>query len=174
MRENQWSETFYTKTLFTLDNQRNFGNQKRVKTCETIQDKFQKKLTFRQLYDFIKFHKDYIFNRSIPHWLRLCEICKNAVMLCTGINKVIPNKEMKLPENPYYVVEKFRCEDADEQKDCMMGDCLSCSATNLSSSSFGGCNCESSDSDASDDFEGINNDLKYYEWRSKENTSRSE
>ena len=37
-------------------------------------------------------------------------------MLCTGI-KVIPNKEMKLPENPHDIVEKFRCENVDDQKD---------------------------------------------------------
>ena len=103
-----------------------------VKTCETFQDKFQKKLTFRQLYDFIKFHKQYIFNRSISHWSCLCKICENAMMLCTVINKVIPNKEMKLPENLHDIVEKFLREDIDEKKDCMMGDCLRGSVTNLS------------------------------------------
>ena len=52
-------------------------------------------------------------------------------------------------------MENFRSEDIDEQKDFMMGDCLSCSVTNLSLSSFGGSICESSDSDVSDDVEGI-------------------
>ena len=85
-----------------------------VKTCETFQDKFQKKLTFRQLYDFIKFHKECILNRSISHWSCLCQICDNAVMLCTGINKLIPNEEIKLSENAHDIVEKFRCEDVDE------------------------------------------------------------
>ena len=47
----------------------------------------------------------------------------------------------------------------------MMSDCLSCSVTNLSLSNFGGSSCESSNSDLSDDVEGINTDGKYYEWR---------
>ena len=71
--------------------------------------------------------------------------CENAVILCTGINKLIPNNEIKLPENPHDTVEKFWCEDVDEQKDCMMGDCLSFSVTNIYLSNFGRSNCESSD-----------------------------
>ena len=136
-----------------------------IDSCETFQDRFQKKLTFRQLYDFLKFHKEYIFNRSIPHWSCLCEICENVVMLCIGINKIIRNKEMKLPENPHDIVEKFKCDNVDDQRDCMIGDCLSCSVTDLSLSNFGGSSSESSDSDISDDVDGINTDVKYYEWK---------
>ena len=55
----------------------------------------------------MKFYKEYIFNRSIPQWSCLYEICENAVMLCTGINKVIPNNEIKLPENPHDIAEKL-------------------------------------------------------------------
>ena len=87
------------------------------------------------------------------------------MILWTGINKAIPNIEMTLPENSHDIVEKFRYEGVDEQKDYMMGDSLSCSVTNLSLSNVGGSNCESSDSDVSDDVEGINTYMKYYEWR---------
>ena len=52
-------------------------------------------------------------------------------VLCTGTNKVIPKKDMKLAENPHDIVEKFRCENIDGQKDCMMRDCLDCSVNNL-------------------------------------------
>ena len=90
---------------------------------------------------------------------------QNAVMLCTGTNKVIPNEEMKLPEDSHDIVRKFRCEGVDAQKDCVMGDCLSCCVTNLSLYSFGRSSCERSDSDVSDDAEGINTDVIYYEWR---------
>ena len=44
------------------------------------------------------------------------------MVLRSGINKVISNEEMKLPDNPHDIVKKFKCEDVDEQKDCMMGD----------------------------------------------------
>ena len=47
----------------------------------------------------------------------------------------------------------------------MMGDCLSCSVTNLSLANFGEPNCQSSDSDVSDYVEGINIHVKYHEWR---------
>ena len=90
---------------------------------------------------------------------------QNAVMLCTGINKVIPNEETKLPEDSHDIVRKFRCEGDDTQKDCVMGDCLSCCVTNLSLYSFGRSSYERSDSDVSDDAEGINTDVKHYEWR---------
>ena len=85
------------------------------------------------------------------------------MVLCTRINKVIPNEEVKLPENPHDIVKKSKCEVVDEQKDCMMGDCLSCSVTKISLSNFGGSNCESSDSDIFD-YVKINTDVKYYEW----------
>ena len=44
-----------------------------------------------------------------------------------------------------------------------MSDCLSCSVANLSLSNFGGYNCERSDKDVS--IEGLNTDMKSYEWR---------
>ena len=59
------------------------------------------------------------------------------MVLCTRIDKVIPNKEMKLPENPHDIVKTFKCEDIDEQKDCMMDDCLSFRVTKISLSNFG-------------------------------------
>ena len=70
---------------------------------------------------------------------------------------------MKLPENPHDIVKTFKCEDIDEQKDCMMDDCLSFRVTKISLSNFGWSNCESSDNDVSDYVEDINTDVKYYE-----------
>ena len=70
---------------------------------------------------------------------------------------------MKLPENPHDIVKKFKCEDVDEQKDCMMADCLSFRVTKNSLSNFGGSNCESSDSNVSN-YVKVNTDVKYYEW----------
>ena len=131
-----------------------------IETSETFHDKFQKKITFCQLHDFLKFHKEYIFNRSIPHWSCLCEVCENVVMLCVGINKAIPKKEKKLPENPHDIVEKFKCNNGGEP--CMIGECQTCRETNLLLSIF---DSKDSNSDSSDDVVGINTDIKYYEWR---------
>ena len=90
--------------------------------------------------------------------------CKNTVMLCTGLNNVIPNNPNQImPKNPHDIVKRFKWEDINEQKDFMMSDCLSCSVANLSLSNFGGYNCERSDKDVS--IEGLNTDMKSYEWR---------
>ena len=70
---------------------------------------------------------------------------------------------MKLPENPHYIVKKFKCEDVDEQKDCMMADCLCFRVTKNYLSNFSESNCESSNSDVSD-YVKVNTDVKYYEW----------
>ena len=87
------------------------------------------------------------------------------MVLRSGINKVISNEEIKLPDNPHDIVKKFKCEDVDEQKDCMMGDddYLSFRMTKISWFNFGGLNCESSDSDVSD-YVKVNTDVKCYEW----------
>ena len=47
-----------------------------LNSSECFESKFNVKLTFRQLYDFIKVNKYYIFNKQIPHTACLCEICE--------------------------------------------------------------------------------------------------
>ena len=42
-------------------------------------DIFLKKLTFHQLYHFIKSRKQFVYNRDIPQASCLCEICENKV-----------------------------------------------------------------------------------------------
>ena len=42
--------------------------------------KFGKDITFRQLYDVMKRHKAYIFNKKIPQWSWLREICENTLL----------------------------------------------------------------------------------------------
>ena len=51
-----------------------------------FQTTFSEKLTFSQLYDFIKNHKQYIYNKNIPHTSCLCDTCENSVLLVKGIN----------------------------------------------------------------------------------------
>ena len=150
----------YTETLITLGNQRNFGNCKWVRYSQNLSRQVSKEINIPPT---VRLYK-------VSQRVHLCEIYENAVILCTRINKVIPNKEVKQPENPYNIVEKCICENVNEQKGCMMGNCLSCSVTNLSLFNFGGSNCESTDSDVSDDVEGINTDGKYYEWRGEDDS----
>ena len=39
---------------------------------DSFEAKFGKKMTFHQLYDLLKRHKQYVFNRKIPQWSCLC------------------------------------------------------------------------------------------------------
>ena len=87
-----------------------------------FQTTFSEKLTFSQLYDFIKNHKQYIHNKNIPHTSCLCGTCKNSVLLAKGINtcKKVPNG---LPGTPHDIVERYNCSD---QRACMFNECSEC------------------------------------------------
>ena len=82
---------------------------------------FGKRLSVTTLYNFIKSHKQYVYNRDIPHATCLCEICENVVLLAKGLNKRVTPK---LPVNPHDIVEKFSC---CASAVCMQGTCIVCS-----------------------------------------------
>ena len=63
---------------------------------ECFESKFNVKLTFRKLYDFIKVYKYYIFNQQIPNTACLREICENAVLLAEGLNSSV-KRGMRVP-----------------------------------------------------------------------------
>ena len=67
---------------------------------------FDRKLSFHQLYEFIKSNKEYIFNKNIPHAACLCEISENAVCFMKALNKWLPNRSQILI-NPHDIVERF-------------------------------------------------------------------
>ena len=80
------------------------------------------KLKFTLLYEFLKDHNEYIFNRDIPQWSCLCDACENVSLLANGINKLLPSK---VPTSPHDIVEEFSCCNS---KSCMFdGSCTSCS-----------------------------------------------
>ena len=126
--------------------------------------KFGKEITFRQLYDLLQRHKQYVFNRKIPQWSCLCEICENAIFLANGINKKL-FFECRLPETIRELVAKFSCNDIE---DCMTGKREVCSSTKLTCDNFN----SSSDSDStSDDSSDTNEEshcdgdsIRYYKW----------
>ena len=45
---------------------------------------YGEELPFSVLYRFLKEHKQYIFNKNVPHNAFLCEICENTVLLSKG------------------------------------------------------------------------------------------
>ena len=50
---------------------------------------FEIYLSLIQLYNYLKRHKQHIFNRDIPHGSYLCEICENGVLMAKVISKAL-------------------------------------------------------------------------------------
>ena len=94
----------------------------------TFEAQFGKKIIFRPLYDFFKHSKRCIFNRKIPKWSCLCEICGNAPFLANAMNKKLFS-DCRLPVTTLELVAKFSCS---EIENCMTGECNECSSPELS------------------------------------------
>ena len=133
---------------------------------DTFKSNFEKKLTFRQLYDILKRNKQYIFNKKIPQWSCLCEICENAVFLVKGLNKKL-FPECRLPETVNKLVAKFSCSDA---ADCMTSQCDECSSTQIETNHFNAelvLDADSSADDSSDNENEVdrpNDSVSFFEW----------
>lgn len=129
----------------------------KIKVPDTFFHKFEKELTFSQLYDFLKAHKEYAFNKNIPHGSCLCEICENATLLAKALNKVLENP---IPSNPHDLVEKFACNLS--LKKCASSQCEQCSTFDFgprkSDSHSESSSSSSSEKDSADD------DIQYFCW----------
>ena len=118
-----------------------------------FQTTFSEKLTFSQLYDFIKNHKQYIHNKNIPHTSCLCGTCKNSVLLAKGINtcKKVPNG---LPGTPHDIVERYNCSD---QRACMFNECSECEDGKL-------CELAADDNWSDSNSDANANEVSFYKW----------
>ena len=127
----------------------------KIKVPDTFFRKFEKALTFSQLYDFLKVHKEYAFNKNIPHGSCLCEICENTTLLAKGLNKVLENS---IPSNPHDLVEKFACNLS--LKQCALSQCEQCSTFDFvpRKSDSHSESSSSSEKDSADD------DIQYFCW----------
>ena len=91
---------------------------------------FLEKLTFSQLCGFIKSHKQFVYNKSIPHTSCLWDTCKIIVLLAKGLNNYKRlTASVRLPETPRDVIENSSC--SSDDKDCMFDDCAECSPGKL-------------------------------------------
>ena len=89
---------------------------------ETFVGRFEKPLSFSLLYNFIRNHKQFIYNQNIPQGSCLCEVCENSCLLAKGINKCA---KADLPTNPHDIVEENCCDFTND--DCILGSCQNCS-----------------------------------------------
>ena len=76
----------------------------KVDVTDTFYQYFKKLLTFSQLYDFEKYHKEYCYNQNIPH--SLCKIYENGVLLAKGLNTRLL---CPLPTNTHELIKRFSC-----------------------------------------------------------------
>ena len=93
----------------------------KVDVTDTFYQNFKKFLTFSQLYDFVKYHKEHCYNQNIPHGSCLCEICENCVLVAKGFNTRLL---YPLPTNPYELIERFSWNL--QEIDCIMDRCPTC------------------------------------------------
>ena len=100
---------------------------------DNFKTQFGKEITFRQVCPLLKQRKQYIFNKRIPQWSCLCEICENAIFLVHGMNKKL-FPECPLPVTVDELVAKFSC--VDEAEDCMVGKCDVRSTSQISIDNF--------------------------------------
>ena len=78
---------------------------------------FQPDLRFRQLYEFLKGHKELAWHDQIPQSSCLCELCQNAVLLAKGINSSQKSNVHDLVEaNGLCLTSNLSLSDFDEEK----------------------------------------------------------
>ena len=83
---------------------------------------FNNELSFRQIYKFLKAHKEVAYNSKIAKYLLsscLCEISENASLFAKGVNANL--KQGCLLLNAHELVEIRAC--SSSFKDCIVGDC---------------------------------------------------
>ena len=76
---------------------------------QSFETRFDKELTFSQLYYFLKLHKEYTFKSNIPYTSCLCKICGNSSLFAKGLNNRKKIFRERFPTNPHGLVEKFSC-----------------------------------------------------------------
>ena len=58
---------------------------------------FEHELSFRQMYNFLKTHKEVAYNSDIPQSSCLFKVCKNASLLAKGINSSLKSSDILSP-----------------------------------------------------------------------------
>ena len=127
-------------------------------------ESFQRELTFRQLYDFLKRRKQYKYSNQTPHESCTCEICEDVNLLTSVVNRKLKNVDSKLPASVKKTVREYSCDVANEN--CMKSVFPECPSLTITDSDFKDSSSSSSNSDDSssaDSDEEDENGIKYYQ-----------
>ena len=126
---------------------------------ESYVQAFDDKLSFRMLHRFLNEHKQYIYNKRIPHNTCLCEICENTVLLSKGIARVFSSN---IPTVPHTITEHYSCDsDAEE---CMLGQCDECNDHGLKPEDFEK-TLSTGHSDSDSEEREFDRTVGFYEWK---------
>ena len=132
--------------LWTLNDLLNNENgSSLIKNESSFEFSFGKKIKFRQLYEYIKSNREYVYNRDIPQSPCLCEICENVCFIAKASNKKIKSCNM-VPTDLHSLAEKYTCDSS--SRTCMFSENECCYFTGVTMEEF------PDDSD----------DVEYYEW----------
>ena len=124
-------------------------------------DTYGEELPFSVLCRFLKEHKQYIFNKNIPHNVCLCEICKSAVLLSKAVPSIAP---AKIPTDPHTIVEHYSCESY--LSDCIQSRCDECKNHGLDRADFESPSDSSNSDNGEDEREKT---IKFQEWKRDDN-----
>ena len=94
---------------------------------------FQHVLSFRQVYDFLKMHKEVAYSSDIPRPSCLCEVCENASLFAKGKNSSLKSNYILSP-TAQNLFKTCTCHSS--SKNCMLRNCMKCLKPGLSSSDF--------------------------------------
>ena len=92
---------------------------------------FDKQLTFRQLYAFVKSRKELVFNRNIPQSSCLCRICENILLLS---KEIASSAKIALANNVQSLIEVLSY--STQSSECMHSTCVNCSDLELNMDDF--------------------------------------
>ena len=88
---------------------------------ESYVQAFDDKLSIRMLHRFLSEHKQYIYDKGIPHNTCLCQICKNTVLLSKGVAHVFSSN---IPTHPHTTAEHYSCDS--DAAECILEQCDEC------------------------------------------------
>ena len=111
--DGQWKYLPQQYLLWTLKDSMDIINGSELHSSNFVPT-FPEKLSFSQRCDFLESHKQFVYNKNMPHTSCLGYTCQNIVLLAKGLNNYKQfSASARLPETPRDIVEKYSCSSND-------------------------------------------------------------
>ena len=130
---------------------------------ESYLQAFDDKLSFRILHRLLNEHKQYIYNKRIPHNTCLCEVFKNTVLLSKGIARIFSSN---IPTDPHIIGENYSCDS--DAAECMLGQRDECNDHGLKPEDFEK-TLSAGYSDSDSEEREFDRTVCFYEWKRGDN-----